>query len=75
MDCLHHGDALEHVMEHRGDSKHPVLSVFVLPGILNTVTVIVLGTSGLDRNHSAAAQDSNTDFAFLFPAFAFASTS
>ena len=35
-------------------------SVFVSPVTLKTVTVIFSGTSGLDVNHSAAAQLSRT---------------
>ena len=39
-------------------------SVFVSPGTLKTVVVIDCGTSGLDVNHSASAQDSKTFAAF-----------
>merc|ERR1719163_1069337 len=42
-------------------------SVFVSPVTLNTVTVIFSGTSGLEVNHSPAAQDSITSFAPTLP--------
>ena len=39
-------------------------SVFVSPGTLKTTVSIFSGTSGFERNQSAAAQDSMTFFAF-----------
>ena len=50
-------------------------SVLVSPGTLNTVTVMVLGTSGRVVNHSASAQLFITAWACALPARAFSATS
>ncbi|CSA45842.1 Uncharacterised protein [Vibrio cholerae] len=50
-------------------------SVLVSPVTLNTVKVTFSGSAGLDRNHSASAQDCSTCFANGLPALAFSSTS
>ena len=50
-------------------------SVLVSPETLNTVTVIFLGTSGREVNHSASAQDWSTARAFALPWSALSFTS
>mmetsp|Transcript_14442 Transcript_14442/g.19790 ORF Transcript_14442/g.19790 Transcript_14442/m.19790 type:complete len:274 (-) Transcript_14442:283-1104(-) len=50
-------------------------SVLVSPPTLNTVTVILAGTSLREVNHSASAQDCSTCLAKALPALALASTS
>ena len=50
-------------------------SVLVSPVTLNTVRVMLLGTSGRLVNHSASAQDCNTALALALPLSALALTS